>query len=301
VKRLPRDPFERPITNRAPTLGSRWRSGMLLTLMFFSICLLVLSRLEHRAVLGVRAWTSEKLAPVLEAASVPAAAVTRLRQRVAMYMDLFVELDRLKLENQKLKQYVWRVQMMEAEVERYRGLLKGVREPNLDFVTARVIADSSGVFVRSVLINAGGNERVRDGHAVINGDGLVGRIVTSGETVARVLLLTDLNSRIPVMIGSLGARGVLHGDNGPRPALEHLSADSKIAAGDTVFTSGQDGVLPKGLKIGVVAVDGPTFVVEPFAGFEGLEYVSVLLFDGPSGTPDSTVPEEPPRASLAEE
>jgi rod shape-determining protein MreC len=84
-----------------------------------------------------------------------------------------------------------------------------------------------------------------------------------------------------------------------------LSADSRIAAGDTVFTSGQDGVLPKGLKIGVVAVDGPTFVVEPFAGFEGLEYVSVLLFDGPASssvsTPAAAVPKDPPRAALAEE
>ncbi len=281
MKRLPRDPFERPNIRRARVTGSRWHSAGLLALMFIAVCLLVLSRLDHPAVRAIKGRTSELLAPVLEIASVPSVAVTRLRRQVATYMDLFVEIDRLKLENQQLKQYVWRTQMLEAEVSRYKTLLNGVKEPGLGFVTARVIADSRGVFVRSVLVNAGGSNRVRNGFAVINGDGLIGRVIDTGASVARVLLLTDLNSRIPVMVGTQGERAVMHGDNGPRPMLEHLSAETKVSAGDAVFTSGQDGILPKGLKIGVVAVEGQSFVVEPYAGLDAVEYVSVLLFDGP--------------------
>ena len=123
---------------------------------------------------------------------------------------------------------------------------------------------------------------MKPGFPVIDAQGLVGRLLETGSRVARVLLLTDLNSRIPIEIGRLGVRGIMVGDNGVTPRIEHLPADALIAVGDDVSTSGVGGIFPRGLRIGTVTDDGTSFRVAPRARFDELDYVSVLLYESPS-------------------
>jgi hypothetical protein len=106
----------------------------------------------------------------------------------------------------------WRA-AAERNVAHLRSLLNAVDEPALHYVTGSVIADARGPFLRSALINLGRDDGVRVGYAVINGDGLIGRTVDAGSSVARVLLLSDLNSRIPVLVGPGGVRALVSGDN----------------------------------------------------------------------------------------
>ena len=119
-------------------------------------------------------------------------------------------------------------------------------------VTGSVIADARGPFLRSALINLGRDNGVRVGYAVIDGDGLIGRVVDAGSSVARVLLLSDLNSRIPVLVGPAGIRALVSGDNAAELKLEFLPDGASLYAGDEVYTSGSEGVLPRGLRVGVV-------------------------------------------------
>lgn len=281
MKVMRKDPFA-----REPRYRSKPASGggvaLLLALMFLSVCLLVLSRVDHPALGIARRATAETMAPALELVAVPAAYLSRARSQVSLYFDAFVEIERLKLENQQLKHWVWRAQQFEADAETYRKLLNGLKETNLGFATGRVIADSRGPFVRSVLVNLGRSKDVRNGYAVLNGDGFVGRVIDTGEKVARVLLVTDLNSRLPVMVGQGSVRAVLRGNNGPAPMLEFLASGDRPAAGDAVYTSGTDGVLPKGLRIGWVARDGEAYQVRLAANLDSLDYVSVLFFEGPA-------------------
>ncbi len=95
-------------------------------------------------------------------------------------------------------------------------------ENSVSYVTARVIANSGGAYVRTLLINAGIEDHVARGQAAITGEGLVGRLTEVGNRAARVLLITDLNSRIPVMIESSHVNAVLAGDNSERPRLMYL-------------------------------------------------------------------------------
>ncbi len=152
------------------------------------------------------------------------------------------------------------------------------------FATGRVIADARGPFVRSALINLGREDGLRIGYAVINGDGLVGRTVDAGESVARVLLLNDLNSRIPVLVGPAGVRGLASGDNSAELQLDFLPDGAALYAGDEVYTSGSDGVLPRGLRVGVVSGAQGAFKVRPYAELNSLDAVSVLFFDTPALT-----------------
>jgi len=255
---------------------------LLFTLYFVCIALLVFSRLENNQIRHMRGLLSDLVSPVLQVATQPAIYAQRSREQLVDYLDLFDELDRLKEENQKFRHWRGEAKRLERRLVRMRALLKAVEEPALDYKTGYVIADARGPFARSVLINLGRSHGVKNGYAVINGDGLVGRVVHSGEFASRVILLSDLNSKIPVLVGPAAVRAVLVGDNSGRQNLEFLPNRTAVYAGDEVTTSGHGGMLPRGLQIGVVVADGAkAYRVRPNAALAELEYVSVLIFDSP--------------------
>ncbi len=259
------------------------RSGILLfTLFFASIILLISSRLENEYMQSARGAFADLAAPVLEAASLPASMARRAFDRANAYLALFAELDRLKAENQRLQQVAWRAQGLERRISQMRTLLNAVDEPALGFASGRVIADARGPFARSMLLNIGAEQGVKAGYAVINEDGLVGRIVNSGERAARLILLSDLNSRVPVLVGPSAARAVLVGDNSSTMTLQFLPGDVTIYPGDEVYTSGHGGLFPRGLRVGVATEDAAKGLrVRAHAKMEELEYVSVLFFESP--------------------
>jgi rod shape-determining protein MreC len=189
-------------------------------------------------------------------------------------------------------------------------LLNAVDEPALHYITGSVIADARGPFLRSALINLGRDNGVRIGYAVINGDGLIGRTVDAGASVTRVLLLNDLNSRIPVLVGPAGMRALASGDNSADLRLDFLPDGAQLYPGDEVYTSGSDGVLPRGLRVGAVMGSPGAYKVRPGAELNSLDVVSVLFFDTPALTTTdppsvadpralSATPEEVPSAASA--
>ena len=264
-----------------------WRAPVeLLSFGLYFLCavLLVLSRIGHGVIADARDGMVDLTAPLLEVASLPAIEARRAMERAQLYASAFKEVDRLKKENEELKQWEWRTKLLERKVSHLRSLLNAVEEPALVYATGRVIADARGPFVRSALINLGRHDGLRIGYAVINGDGLVGRTVDAGGSVARVLLLNDLNSRIPVLAGPAGLRGLASGDNSAELQLDFLPEGAALYAGDEVYTSGSDGVLPRGLRVGVVTGTPGAFKVRPYAELNSLDAVSVLFFDTPALT-----------------
>lgn len=251
-------------------------------LIFVSLCLLLLSRLNHSALNEARWRVASWMSPALEVAMVPLAPFRQMAKRVAAQVDLSSELERLRAENQKLSNWEWRARGLEQRLSELEALSRVVNEPKLAFITARVIADSSGAFARTVIISAGRNQNLKPGYPVISADGLVGRIVNTGSDSARVLLASDLNSRIPVTIGKGGVRAILAGDNGPLPRLLYIPPGAGIAIGDDIATSGTGGLFPSGLRIGKVMGDLSSPRVALRANLDKLEYVSVLFFDDPA-------------------
>jgi rod shape-determining protein MreC len=258
------------------------RPGLLFFLLFVSVALLFLSRLQHGQITELRLQLAELMAPALKAALVPLEPVRRAGQRVAASFELLNELDRLKAENQRLRSWEWRARETERRANQLARIARVVEEPGLSFATARVVADSSGPFVRSAMLAGGRDEGMKAGYPVIDANGLVGRVVETSARVSRVLLVTDINSRIPVQVGRSGARAVLAGDNGAAPKLGYLQPAAEVEAGDEVYTSGTGGLFPRGLRIGKVIDDGGVLRVVPHAQLEDLDYVSVLFFENPA-------------------
>jgi rod shape-determining protein MreC len=157
-------------------------------------------------------------------------------------------------------------------------------DPDIEVITGRAIAETGGPFMRTMVINVGTEHGVSKGQAVINERGLVGWIVGAGQSSSRVLLATDLNSRIPVMIGEDGDRAILQGDNTSSPRLEFLMALEDVKEGATVMTSGDAGILPKGLPVGVMKARARKtgyYHVDWAAGGGPIDYVRVLNYEFP--------------------
>lgn len=253
-----------------------------------AITLMILSQAKPNLVQNLRTGVTDITAPVLEFFSHPAAAVATFVDEVDNLAEAHGQNARLKEENARLLKWQAVAQQLARENESLRSMLNVVPEPRATYVTARVIGDSGGPFVRTALVNAGTRNGVQKGQAVVNGEGLVGRIVEAGEHSARVLLLNDLNSRVPVLLESSHERAILSGDNTSQPKLEFLAVDAPIKVGDRVVTSGEGGFFPPGLPVGIVSAaneDGAT--IQPFADSDRLEFVSVLDYALPGVLPST--------------
>lgn len=260
-------------------LGQR---GALLGLLLLSAAMLVLSRTDSAVVERIRMAVHDLSAPALEAVSQSLTGFRRAHETVGHYLHAIEENARLRAEVERLRAWEAAARRFEQEAAAYRALLNVQLDTPPTFVTARVIADSSGPFVRAVLLNAGRHNGLQREQAVVDGEGLVGRIATVGQRAARVLLITDLNSRVPVRLERSRHRAILAGDNSPRPRLEFLPPAVQIAPGDRIVTSGDGGVLPPNLPVGIVSrvTDGVVHV-QPLADLDRLEFVRVLRFVAP--------------------
>ncbi|SFJ57901.1 rod shape-determining protein MreC [Caulobacter sp. UNC279MFTsu5.1] len=198
---------------------------------------------------------------------------------VSSYFFTASENRRLKAELKEMRGYR---DMYLAEVDKnqsYRSLLGLRTDPPIPMVAARVVADTRGPFANTRLADSGSEKGVVVGNPVMNERGLVGRVVGVANGASRVLLLTDIASRTPVMIDRTNARAILTGDGGPNPKLEYLRGVDPIKEGDRVVTSGDGGVVPRGLPVGaaVKGLDGRWRVVL-FADDAAIDYVRILLF-----------------------
>lgn len=246
-------------------------------LMVSCVVLLVVGRQDTEIVQSIRQKATDLSAPVLEKMAGPLERVRRLGSQFGSYQYLTDELARLQQQNESLQ--LWKSKAMELEhrVRGYEELLNARHEPAAKFVTARVIADARGPFVHTVIVNAGRSHGVREHQAVMDGRGLVGRTLSTGQDSSRVLLVSDLNSRIPVRVEPHGYRAILTGTNLREPRLEFLPAHVSLREGDTVFTSGDGGQLPPGLPIGTVAArESGGYKVMPFANPSRLSYVRIF-------------------------
>ncbi|MEP4380353.1 MAG: rod shape-determining protein MreC [Alphaproteobacteria bacterium] len=224
-----------------------------LGLLALAFALMLLSKAETGALERARTAIVDATAPVLDVMSRPVEAAQTAAQSVESFFVVRAENDRLRAENARLLRWMLMAQQLEVENATLRAQLDFVPGAAPRAITARVVADTGGAFFHSLLINAGARHFVQRGQAVVSHGGLVGRVAEVGDRSARVLLLTDLNSRIPAIVESTGDRVIVTGNNTPWPTLTYLASNSPVSAGDRVLTSGHGGVFPPGLVIGVVA------------------------------------------------
>jgi rod shape-determining protein MreC len=248
-------------------------------LIAMAFSLMLLGKADNLLFERVRTGMTDVVTPILDVMSRPAEAVSAGINNLRELSRLREENARLREENAQLRHWETLARNASDQNAALSKLLNLAPDGVFSFVTARVIAESGGLFIRQMLVNAGGRDGIAKGQAVLAGEGLVGRIGAIGDRSARVLLITDLNSRIPVMLESSRVRAIMTGDNSARPKLVFMPPNSIAKAGDRVITSGHGGGLPVGLPVGeVVSVGDDGIRVRPFADLDRLEYLRVVRF-----------------------
>lgn len=266
-----------------------------LGLIALAIGLMVFGKTETPLVEAVRTRVTDAFVPVLDLLSRPAGAITWVTDRIGSLANAHSDNARLREENQRLLQWEDRARQLEAENRSLRELLGFAPENPVASVSARVIADAAGSFARSFVVAAGSRDGVARGHVAVSAEGLVGRVSDVGDRGARVLLITDISSQVPVVIEGSRARALLAGDNSDRPRLVLLGAGGRPLVGDRVITSGHGGLFPPGIPVGVVAGsadDQPR--VAPLVELGRLEHVRLVDY-GLQGLLPTIVPPAPVR------
>ncbi len=272
-----------------------------ITLLLLLVVFL-LWRIDSPRVERFRAGLVDALVPNMTWAMRPVTLAAGMVSDFQSYTRIYEQNQELKRELQQMK--AWKEAALQLEQKNARLLdLNNVRlDPKLTHVTGVVMADSGSPFRQSVLLNVGARDGVRDGWATMDGLGLVGRISGLGERTARVILVTDTNSRIPVTIQPSGQRAILSGDNGPLPPLEFVEDTDAIRPGDRVVTSGDGGVFPAGLLVGQVVLGADKRLrVALAADYQRLEFLRVLRSHGlePITDPGSLVAPPLPRVDAS--
>lgn len=191
--------------------------------------------------------------------------------------------EQLQAENQRLKAEIAHLEEVRLANQRLRKLLAFRDEIKLTALPAQVVAVDASSWFRTVVIDKGSEDGLREGLPVVVAEGVVGRTLEVAPYQSRVLLLTDASSAVAVLIQSSRSRGVCRG-NGQGLTLEYALSREQVSPGDAVITSGTGGIFPKGLPVGRVTdvrqekyglfqgID-----VEPAVDFSRLEEVLVLL------------------------
>jgi rod shape-determining protein MreC len=250
---------------------------LFLVLLAFGVMLI--GKADAVLVERIRASVVDAMAPILTAMATPIATVAdgihNVRNLAAMREENIV----LREENRRLLQWQMVARKLEAENAGLQSLLNFSESPEPRFVTARVIADSGGVFAHSLVLNAGADKGVAKGQVVMTDEGFIGRVTEVGGRSARVLLVTDINSRGPVLLESTRDRAILAGTNTDRARLIHLPPGAKVSPGERVVTSGHGGAFPPGLPVGTVAsVSDGGVQVQPFLDRARVEFVRAVDF-----------------------
>ncbi|HWF00823.1 MAG TPA: rod shape-determining protein MreC [Caulobacteraceae bacterium] len=197
---------------------------------------------------------------------------------VSAYLDAGAQNRRLKAQLAAARALVDQNAALRDENTRLRELL-GVRtDPPLPMVAARTILDARGPFSNARLDDAGAAQGVAEGNPVLSAHGLVGRIAGVGGHISRIVLLTDPDSRVPVLIGRTNGRAILTGDGGAEPRLDYLRTHDQVREGDRVMTSGDGGVIPRGLPVGSIVKGLEGWRVALDADAAPIDFVRILLF-----------------------
>lgn len=245
-------------------------------LLAFAALLMILSFSNPNFMQGARSSVTDISAPLISVVGQPFRVVANMIGSMTGFTQIRAENERLRADNARLQEWYQTALMLRAENTSLKELLNVTPEPQQGYISTQVIADSGNTFIKSLLIKAGSEQNIQKGQAVLAGQGMIGRVIETGLYASRVLLLTDINSRIPVQIEGNSNKAILAGMNDDLPMIDHLPNDAAIEAGARVLSSSTGGNFPEGLPIGEIVKEKGVFKVRLFSNPHRATYVQVI-------------------------
>ena len=227
---------------------------------------------------AIRQALFDVVSPALELAGRPVRAIGDLGQYFDNLSEVRNHNRELERQNIELRLRVEELTRAELLMNQYRSLLDLPKEPDLQMINARVIADLNSPFVHTLVTKGGRDSGIAPGQAAMGPNGLIGRVISSGRNSSRILLLTDFNSHIPVVALSSDVQAILSGTNRPQPELQFLPRQAELKDGDLLVTSGRGGQIPIGLPVALVRRnDDGELAVRLLDDLQSLNFVRLVM------------------------
>ena len=250
----------------------------------------------------LRVWVQALISPAQSITTGASGAGTNFIKQIVNFRSTAVENEKLKQDLATAQLELRNAREAAGENERLRSLLNLKEQTGYDQVPARVIARDSSVWFNTVTIDRGSSSGIALNMPVATGGGIVGRVIALSPWTAQVMLITDEKAAAGAIVGQLGGSGALGpvrglGKNG-LIEMRYVSGLEKVAVGDYILTTGQDGIYPPGLSVGEVvqvtpgtATQSHEILIRPTAQLDQLEQVAVLLYRPPAKpTPEQALP-----------
>lgn len=251
----------------------------LASLFAISLVLMLVSKNQSVVVDYTETGVVNAFAPIISVLVWPAKMITKTYEYFENLANIKQDNELLRAENDVLRKLQDKYKTLEIENKLLTDLLNYVPLPEVSFVSAKMVAEEDGAFTHSIVAYVG-DAKVNKGDVVLSNRGVVGRIDKKLHNYAKVILLNDISSNIPVMIEGSRVRGILKGDNSVDPKLVFTPLNVDISVGDRIVTSGVSGVFPAGLPVGyVLSVNKNEIRVRLFASLERLEYVKIVNYN----------------------
>ena len=271
-----RDDFVIAIRSAFLQKGTKQRFS-LIALLFFSIALIVLGKYNFVGINYLKATINEVVYRSSYIVSIPekyaALSYNTVRNHFMLYEDYIIVKEKLK----KIESQKHNIDFLIAENQKLKKTLEDVSYSSNEQL-AKVLIDKQSPFLRSIIINKGTKHNITKGMTVLNDSYLVGKVVAVNFSTARVLLLSDLNSKTPVTIEPGSIQAILSGTGKNNGIIQYSKENLPINTGSIVFTSGAGGLFKEGIPVGKIAEINNKKIINFFSDFSQLGFVKVVLY-----------------------
>ena len=248
----------------------------LLTLLFLSILVIILSNYNFKVIQLIKIGINEFTYRASFLISTPENKIQKINSQIKDHLKVYENYKNLELELEKLKQKKLTNNFLKMENEKLRDLIN--ESINSNEILARVLIDKESPFLRSIILNKGTKDKLKIGMAVVDEVHLVGKVIEVNFTNSRVLLLSDLNSKIQVVLEPIGMQAVVSGTGGTNGKIQYTKEEYSDDINNQeiiAYTSGLGGLFKPGLPVGKISRVNPHEIVF-FSDFKQLEYVKII-------------------------
>ena len=249
----------------------------LFALTILSIVLIFLETIEFKSLNTIRSFVKDVVYRSALIVSYPSKSFSNFYDFLGKHINLYSNYEELVKENDELKNNITKTDFLKLENSQLRKLIEEQIESSSNLVSARVMLDKQSPYLNSFVINIGSNKNIKNGMAVLDGKNFIGRIVDVNYFSSRVLLVSDLNSKIPILSEPSGNHAILSGHGKDKPSLDYLPKNHSVKDGDKIYTSGREGIFTPGIPIGKIKIEKNKVKVLLFSDLSQITFVNIDL------------------------
>ena len=255
----------------------------LLALIIASVILLSLESINSKPLNFVRSAIKDIIYRTSFIASIPGNTISPMFTTIQSHFKIFEQYEIVKLELQQLKNQQNQIAYLKTENDKLKKVIDDTDIYNHESIISKVLVDKESPFLKSVILNKGFNSGFKKGMPVLKGPYFVGRITEVNYLSSRVLLISDLNSKIPVLIEPMGYQAIMSGTGDDLALLDFLPKNHQLEVGNLVYTSGTGGIFFPGIPIGRIELIEEKFHVKFFSDLSQLYLINVITSEPMKG------------------